>query len=192
MNTGSLLTGVGVGAALAFALDPNTGPRRRALVRDQLVRASRKTRDGLDATARDVANRTRGMAAATRARLSNEEVDDRRLQERVRAQLGRACSHPRAIDVLVQDGNVTLRGPILRNEVTGLLTTVTDIRGVQSVANELDEHDTSEGIPSLQGRRNTARSRFDLLPGRWPPATQALAAAAGLAATGVWLAYARR
>jgi hypothetical protein len=192
MNTGSLLTGVGVGAALAFALDPNTGPRRRALVRDQLVRASRKTRDGLDATARDVANRTRGMAAATRARLSNEEVDDRRLQERVRAQLGRACSHPRAIDVLVQDGNVTLRGPILRNEVTGLLTTVTDIRGVQSVANELDEHDTSEGIPSLQGRRSTARSRFDLLPGRWPPATQALAAAAGLAATGVWLAYARR
>ena len=68
MNTANLLVGAGLGAAHAFVLDPSTGNRRRALLRDQLARASRKTRSGLGATTKDVANRTRGMwAPATQA-----------------------------------------------------------------------------------------------------------------------------
>jgi hypothetical protein len=192
MNTGSLLTGLGLGAALAFALDPNTGTRRRALLRDRLARASRKTRHGLDTTARDVANRTRGIAATTRARFSNEEVDDQRLRERVRAQLGRSCSHPRAIDVHVHNGQVTLRGPILSDELTPLLNAVATIRGVQSVDSELEGYDSSDGVPALQGRVHGASSRPDILHRHWAPATQALVAVAGLAATGMWLSHARR
>src|SRR5688572_32260387 len=98
MNTRNLLVGVGAGAALAYVLDPGQGRRRRALMRDKFVRASRKTRDGLDATARDLANRTKGVAAASRGRFTATHVDDARLLERVRAKLGRVCSHPRAID----------------------------------------------------------------------------------------------
>ena len=192
MNTGSLLTGVGLGAALALALDPNTGTRRRALVRDQFVRASRKTRDGLDATARDLANRTRGLAATTRARFSGEEVDDVRLLERVRAHLGRACSHPRAVDVHIGDGNVTLRGPVLSHELTSLLTTVSSVRGVRSVLNELEAHDSSAGVPALQGRGRLTAPRVETLRRRWARPTGAVVAAAGLAATGMWLAHARR
>lgn len=191
MHTGNLLAGAGLGAALAFMLDPDTGTRRRALVRDRLVRASRKTRDGLDSTARDLANRTRGVTSAARSRFSAEHVDDERLRERVRAKLGRICSHPRAIDVDVQDGHVTLRGPILSREVTRVLKTTSRLGGVFSVANELEAHDSSEGVPSLQGRRPIAGQRLELLPRHWPPATRALVAAAGLAATGVWLASRR-
>ena len=191
MNTGNLLAGAGLGAALAFMLDPNTGGRRRARVRDQLVRASRKTRDGLDATSRDLANRTRGFTSATRSRFSAEHVDDDVLRDRVRSKLGRVCSHPRAIDVQVENGHVTLRGQIMSREVTSVLSTISNVRGVSSVSNELDSHDSSEGVPSLQGRGNIAGPRLDVLQRNWAPATQALVAAAGIAATGVWLANRR-
>jgi hypothetical protein len=94
MMTKDLLIGIGLGAVLAFITDPGAGRRRRALARDQFVRASRKTRDAVDATARDVANRASGIIAAGRRRWADEKVDDRRLRERVRARLGRATSHP--------------------------------------------------------------------------------------------------
>lgn len=193
MNTRDLLVGAGLGAALSFILDPQAGGRRRALARDSMVRASRKTRDGIDAAARDIANRTRGIAAATRGRLSREEVDDWRLIERVRARLGRACSHPHAIDVDAVDGEVTLRGPILSSEVDSLLSAVATVRGVRTVINELEPHDTAQGIPSLQGDGHAAGPSLDVLQRNWAPATRALVAAASLAATGMCLtAYARR
>src|SRR5688572_2896704 len=132
-----MLIGVGIGATLAYMADPRAGRRRRALARDQFVRATRKTRDALDATARDLANRTSGIVASARGRWTDFRVDDRRLTQRVRAVLGRTSSHPRAIDVYVSDGVVTLTGPILADEVTGLVEAVCDVRGVQTVDNNL-------------------------------------------------------
>ena len=192
MNTRDVLAGAGVGAALAFMLDPTGGGRRRAMVRDKAVWVSRKTRDGIDATARDMAQRARGIAAATRGRLSSEDVDDARLVERVRAKLGRACSHPRAIDVEARNGEVTLRGPILADEVSDLLAMTQAVRGVRSVVNELEPHESAAGIPSLQGQGRVAGPRLDILQSNWAPATRALVGA-GLVATGVCMvAYARR
>lgn len=191
MNTGSLLAGAGIGAAVALMFDPAAGGRRRALARDKAVRATRRTRDGLDATARDIAHRAQGIAAATRGRLSNEGVSDGVLIERVRAKLGRAVSHPRAIDVEANNGEITLRGPILAGEVNDLLTTTAAVRGVGSVVNELEPHESSDGIPSLQGEGRVAGSSLDVLQSNWAPATRAMLAA-GLLATGVCIAaYAR-
>ena len=187
-----MLIGVGIGATLAYIADPRTGRRRRALARDQFVRATRKTRDALDATARDLANRTSGIVASARGRWSGERVDDRRLTERVRAVLGRACSHPRAIDVDVMDGVVTLRGPILAGEANGLVEAVCDVRGVQTVANDLTVYASSEGVPALQGEGSLAEPSLDILQSNWAPATQAVVAAAGLATAVCIAAYARR
>jgi hypothetical protein len=193
MVTRGMLMGIGIGAALVFIADPRSGRRRRALARDQFVRANRKTRDALDATARDIANRTTGIVAAARGRMGEESVDDRLLLERVRAKLGRACSHPHAVDVEVAEGTVTLRGPILANEVDRVLATVQGVRGVRSVTNELEAHDSPEGIPALQGVGSVADPSLDILQSNWAPATQALVTAAGLAATAVCMAaYARR
>ena len=130
MHTKDLLAGAGLGAALTFVFDPNLGGRRRALVRDKIVRASHVTRDGFSASSRDLRNRARGVVAATRGRLWRGEVDDEVLVERVRAKLGRACSHPRAIDVIAKSGDVTLRGPILADEVDDLLALAASVRGV--------------------------------------------------------------
>jgi gas vesicle protein len=193
MNQSKLLIGVGVGAAIAYMLDPNRGRRRRALVADQVRRASGKTRDAIDATMRDMTNRAVGIAAAARGRLANDDVDDATVIERVRAKLGRVCSHPRAIDVEVDDGNVTLRGPLLKSELDTVLGGVAAVRGVRSVNNELEQHVSAEGVPSLQGSSNVAGPTLDVLQRNWAPGTQALVAAAGLAATGVCIAaYARR
>lgn len=191
MNTRDVVTGAGIGAALAFMLDPAGGGRRRALVRDKAVRATRKTRDGLDATGRDMAYRARGIVAATRGRLSHEEVDDARLVERVRAKLGRACSHPRAIDVEARNGEITLRGPIISAELDDLLAVTAAVRGVTSVINELEPHESSAGIPSLQGEGRVGGPSLDIMQRNWAPATRALVGV-GLLATGVAIAaYAR-
>jgi hypothetical protein len=193
MVTRDLLVGIGIGAFLLFIADPRAGRRRRALARDQFVRATRKTRDALDATARDIANRTSGTVAAARGRWTDERVDDRRLLERVRAKLGRACSHPHAIDADVADGTVTLHGPILANEVDNVLATIRSVHGVLSVTNALETHDSAEGVPALQGEGSIADPELDILQRNWAPATQALVTAAGLAATAVCVAaYVRR
>jgi hypothetical protein len=192
MVTRDVLMGIGIGAVLAYVADPQGGRRRRARARDQIVHAGRKTRDAMGATARDLANRTTGMVAETRGLLTDDAVDDRRLIERVRAQLGRASSHPRAIDVEAANGTVTLRGPILTRELDNLLAAVGSVRGVKAVVNELEPHESAEGVPSLQGEGRIASNALDILQRNWAPATQALVTA-GFAATGVCLAaYARR
>ena len=51
MSTKDLATGVTVDAALLFRLDPNPGAKRRAMLRDKLVRAGRVAGEGAGATA---------------------------------------------------------------------------------------------------------------------------------------------
>lgn len=192
MDTRSLLSGIAIGAVAASILDPGRGARRRALLRDKAVRATRVTGDAFETTMRDLTNRTRGFAAETRGWIEERAVNDARLLERVRARLGRVSSHPRAIDVEAQGGQVTLRGPVLSSEVQDLLSAAADVRGVRSVINELAPHDSSEGVPALQGRGRLAGPRLDLLQSRWAPATRALVGAAAVAAGGLAIAYRRR
>ena len=96
-------SGAAVGAGVMALLDPGRGAYRRALIRDQIFRASHKTADGLDALSRDVGNRARGAVAEARNTMRPDHVDARKLEERVRAELGRVVSHPRAIDVMASD-----------------------------------------------------------------------------------------
>ncbi len=189
MNGRDVLIGATVGSAVMFLLDPNGGRRRRALMRDKVVRATRKTRDGLDATARDLTNRAGGITAAARGRWSDDQIADERLVARVRAKLGRVCSHPHALEVIAPGGNVTLRGPVLAAEVNDIVAVVAAVRGVASVSNELDVHESAEGIPALQGKGRVAGPSLDLLQSNWAPATRAMVSA-GLLATGVWMAFA--
>jgi hypothetical protein len=192
MKNKGVLIGVGIGAAVAYMIDPDRGARRRALVRDKLVHAVRVTREAADATACDLTNRARGIVAATRARLTREQPDDIALAERVRARLGRVTSHPHAIDVDAVNGKVTLCGPILAIEMNRVLSAVGSVRGVKAVTNSLQEHERADGVPSLQGEGHIAGPRLDLLQRSWAPATRALVAMTALATAGAAVAYARR
>ena len=146
-----LLCGAGLGAAAMYLFDPRQGRRRRALIRDQLVRLSREARDSVDVVSRDAANRAVGLWAETRAAFSARTPEDRTLAERVRSHLGRCVSHPRAISVAADDGAVTLGGPILAAEVDRLVSCVEGVPGVRRLVNRLDVHEKPGGRPSLQG-----------------------------------------
>jgi gas vesicle protein len=67
VSTAALLAGVGIGAAAMYLLDPEEGRRRRALLRDQLMKAQRVTSEAMETRSRDMANRASGVAAETRA-----------------------------------------------------------------------------------------------------------------------------
>jgi hypothetical protein len=150
-NRGAFLMGFGLGLGVMYILDPDRGRRRRALIRDKVTHSAHAGADAVSATGRDLAQRAAGVAARVRGSLTHEDVEDAVLVERVRAQLGRLVSHPRAIAVSADEGCVTLSGPVLQEEVKRLCRGVGRVRGVREVVNALDEHDTAGNVPALQG-----------------------------------------
>jgi uncharacterized membrane protein len=177
-NQGRTIAGALAGAGLMYLLDPDRGARRRALVRDQAVRARHRLAEGAEATGRDLRNRALGTAAELRSRFRGETAADEIIHERVRAALGRIVSHPSAVAVDVTDGRVTLAGHILADELDGLLRQVRGVRGVTEVRNELEAHTSAEGVPALQGGRRR-EARFELAQENWAPGMRALVGALG-------------
>src|SRR5262249_7359209 len=97
------------------------------------------------------------------------DVDDLILIERVRSRMGRLIRHPGAIYVTAENGTVTLRGPILADEVGSLLSGVRAVPGVRDVINQLDVHEHPGDTPELQGWGHRRR-RSGLFQENWPPA----------------------
>ncbi|HZR83823.1 MAG TPA: hypothetical protein VFD92_22190 [Candidatus Binatia bacterium] len=181
MRVTAFLTGLAAGGGLTYLFDPESGRRRRALARDRIERFRREAREAAEVAAKDAVNRAWGTVAEVGQRALPEGTPpDEVLQARVKAALGSVVSHPRAIAVEASDGMVRLRGPVLAEDVVGLLARARSVRGVRAVEDELEVHETSEGVPALQG---PARRR---LPRQAPPAAQA-AAVAGSAAVVTFL-----
>lgn len=183
-----VLLGAAIGAGIMYLLDPAGGRRRRALVRDQLVSAGHRASDAVGATSRDVTNRARGVVAELRGRLRRDQPGDDVLRERVRARIGSVVGHASAIETDVSDGRVTLRGPVLSEEVEHLLRRVRGVRGVGEVVSQLEVHEVPGDVPALQGRPRPSQAGevFDLLPTRWLPSSRLLGVAgAVLAVAGV-------
>ena len=178
----SMMFGAGIGAGTMFLLDPTRGARRRALLRDKASRAAHKTRDAYDATQRDLSNRVEGMKALLERRSRSESVDDRTLAARVRAQLGRVASHPRAIRVDTANGSITLTGDVLADEVSGIVNAVGTVRGVADVSNQMTPHDSAAGVPALQGTSPRPGRWTSWASGSWSP-TARLVAGVGAAAS---------
>lgn len=148
-NAMTLLAGIGIGAALMYFLDPVGGGRRRALVRDQAAGALNTAERELKGRTADLRNRARGAAAELRS-MGDDQPSDEQLVARVRAELGHNVEHARAIDVVAEQGMVTLRGPVLSSELDDVLSTARKVRGVERVDNQLDVHATPGGVPGLQ------------------------------------------
>lgn len=179
----TLAAGIGLGTGIMYLLDPDRGKRRRALVRDRIKNVARKTSHGVGVTARDVTNRARGLGAQIQSRLKRDkaEVDDDVLRQRVRSKLGRIVSHPSAITTIVDGGKVTLSGPVLRHEVDDLLQSVSGVKGVENVENQLEVHNAPGDIPALQGGRTRPGNRMEFMQEHWSPAARFAAGASGAA-----------
>jgi uncharacterized membrane protein len=178
-----LLGGIGLGMGLMYMLDPDRGRRRRALLRDKLVHANHVLNNAASTTARDLGHRASGLWAEGQHLFEREEVAADVLTARVRAHLGRVVSHPHAVQVSVEDGRVTLRGPVLADEVDELLCCVAKVRGVNEVENLLTVHQTPDGVSGLQGGRPRPGSSFALMQSNWSPTIRLFAGVAGGALT---------
>ena len=178
----SVLGAVGLGAGLMYLFDPEEGNRRRALMRDQAISMLRRSDDFIEKTARDFRNRTRGMVAETMAALSDQEgTTDWVLEERVRAEIGRFSRHSSSIEVTANQGRVTLSGPILKDEVDRVVSSVSKVRGVKEMDNRLEVHESPDDIPALQGQPQRREPRMELLQENWSPTARLVTGAGGLA-----------
>lgn len=128
------------GAAAMYLLDPETGRRRRSLVRERTGGAARDVQDSLRAARRDAANRMRGRLAETESHLAAEPVDDDTLHERIRAKLGHLMDRPSAVQVEVEGGRVVLSGEAPEDEAAALARYVAGMQGVADVENRLVEN----------------------------------------------------
>jgi osmotically-inducible protein OsmY len=151
MNANRFAAGLALGAGLAYLFDPERGHRRRAVIRDKMIRISRKSGETADAWVEDLKNRMHGTYAALRSSSDWTTVSDDVLAARVRSQLGRVVSNPHAIDVTSLNGTVTLNGPICADEESRALQTARNVRGVRNVENALEPFESSDHVPSLQG-----------------------------------------
>jgi hypothetical protein len=182
-DTVLFLAGAAFGAGMMYALDPDAGRRRRALTRDQLIRARIKTRETATATARDLLNRSYGIMAGARSRLFESEVEDEVLEQRVRSKFGYVVRNPSAIEARVDAGRVTLTGAVRTDEIDQLIAEVSAVRGVRAVENRLDVHHQPGDVPELQsGDKPKPRpQRVDILRRRWSPATRLIIGISGAA-----------
>jgi osmotically-inducible protein OsmY len=160
----TLASGIGLGAALMYLLDPDRGRRRRALLRDRAVHVFHKTADGLCYASRGVAQSAEAVSARTRSLLTQSWVSDEVLVERVRSRIGHVVSHPGAIEVTAEDGRVILAGQILAGEVEELLASVSRVPGVTDIENRIEVHEEAGHVPALQGGRSEVPAEASLLP----------------------------
>ncbi|MEO8431942.1 MAG: YtxH domain-containing protein [Acidobacteriota bacterium] len=63
----ALIGGIGLGAAVMYALDPQGGRRRRAIARDKAMSFAKGTGEAVGSRSRDLGNRARGVAAEVRS-----------------------------------------------------------------------------------------------------------------------------
>lgn len=164
----SFIGAFGLGMATMYFLDPIQGRRRRAMALDQINSLSTQVRRFGEAGYTDAANRGIGTVHQLRAHVDprSAQVDDERLNARVRARMGRFVSHAHAVRSRVEHGRVHLSGPILADEVEPLLSAIGRMQGVRDVESDLEVHESPERVPALQGdpRRRDGGARLGELP----------------------------
>lgn len=179
MTLRAMITGFGLGAGLAYLTDEQQGARRRARLADQLVHWRTASDQFLHTAVLDLSQRSGGLGPTLRARLVSAPVSDTVLAARVRSQLGRYVSHPRAIRVTAHEGLVMLEGPILRREHLELMPALAAVPGVTRLSDRLEVHDAPGRIPALQGGKPRLGGRPLVLRENWPPGVRLAVGALG-------------
>jgi hypothetical protein len=114
-----------------------------------------------------------------RRRFARAQADDRVVCKRVRAELGRVASHPRALCVTVRNGHVTLSGDVLEAEAPSIVSKVRHVRGVATLESLMIPHESAGDIPWLQGESERPEWWSTWLRSSWSPTAVTAAVAAG-------------
>jgi uncharacterized membrane protein len=170
----SWLTTLALGAGLMYFYDPDRGNRRRAIMRDRFTGAKNDFNEAIDVGIQDLRNQAQGLVAETSSMFSKTSSTDQVIEQRVRSRMGYLVPNASAIQVSVQDGEARLSGDILAEDVEPLMKGVAKLRGISSVQNNLNVHETPDNIPSLQGLDRAREKQMQAQQG-WMPGTRLLA-----------------
>jgi hypothetical protein len=135
---GGIALGVVAGAIVMYFLDPDAGRRRRALVRDQLIKLGRVGSRQLEATGEQIADRSAGVMAEARSAADGATgsldgaVDDATLEERVRSELGR-IGDTGSIQISARNGQILVEGWLPEDEADRILDAIRAVPGVGGV-----------------------------------------------------------
>jgi osmotically-inducible protein OsmY len=127
-------------AGIAWLLDPESGRRRRALLRDRVAAFFRRGARSGGRAARGVASEAYGLKQkATHLREQPKDFDDGTLKAKVETELFRAADSPKGrVNVNAQHGVVQLRGEVESPElIDELVARARSVQGVQEVENLL-------------------------------------------------------
>lgn len=171
--------GMGLGVGFMYLTDPRSGRWRRAHAQDKAVHVAHEAGGAAHIVARDMAHRTRGFFYELKARMRSEDVGDATLAARVRAALGRVCSHPHSIRVNCNQGRVFLEGVILASERKKVIRRVRRVRGVRGVEDVLEAHEQAGRHPELQGGMMRVGDKPEFFQRHWSPAARFLAVMGG-------------
>jgi len=140
----TIIGGIALGALAMYLTDPVQGRRRRAMAQDKMRSMTHRTSDTVGSVMRDASHRLSGLQAQASRLIGQRDykpIDDHVLEARVRSKLGRFVSNAHQIDVVADQGCVTLKGPVLSDERRHLLKMVEGIPGVEDVRERLDAYD---------------------------------------------------
>jgi uncharacterized membrane protein len=168
----------GAGALTMYFADPNRGKRRRAVWKDAIVHSGHDLQRFGRRFGLDLEHRIEGAIAETHHLFDQEQVSDVVLEQRIRTALGRATSHPGAMEVNCTEGSVFLGGWVLANEVDDVNSAVRSVRGVKELSAFLNTTDHPEHISALQAGR-PRRHLPGLLQEGWSPTLRTLIGCAG-------------
>jgi osmotically-inducible protein OsmY len=137
-----LLTLAGLGAALTYFFDPQSGARRRATARDRVLGFFRHRGRDLGRAAGNVKSEAYGVAQKAKHMRGEDKLvdpDDTTLAHKVETEIFRDPDVPKGqINVNAEDGVVILRGEVERPELIKDLEEKTrSVQGVKGVENLL-------------------------------------------------------
>ena len=126
-------------AAGAWLLDPVSGRRRRALVRDRAAGLYRRSLRRSERLGRHLASDAQGLAQRATHREESKVLDDATLKNKVETEIFRAADSPKGrVSVNAQHGIVQLRGEVDSPDLIDELVEKTrKIHGVREVENLL-------------------------------------------------------
>jgi uncharacterized membrane protein len=162
-----------------YFLDPQHGERRRTMVRNKANQFVNDIDESLDIAMQDARNRARGVLSEMTARLSDEQIPDWILEERVRSNLGRTGRYTRGINIRAENGRIYLTGPVLGDDQDTLIKAAMRTRGVHGVENQFQVFDNAQDIPALQNAAATRGQTTSMARHNWSPSTRLLSGVGG-------------
>ena len=151
-------------AAMMYLMDPEKGNERRATLREQVTRFFNKATTQTESLIEQISDRAQGAAAdatrklsgaaerlsdATMDRLSDatgENVSDEVMVARVRSAMGHVLTNAHDVEVLANQGLITLTGSVPSAETEALITTIKALPGVHGVENRLEAYEGTTDI----------------------------------------------